>query len=332
MTQNKIKPVAPEKRQFSLILALVASPEGLTREQLLASVYGYANDFEVGVKNTSLERKFERDKDQLRALGFPIETIDSPGEPGNNQLMRYRISKDELQLPADISFTKQELLLLRSAALAWRDTSLDDNARRAIMKLESIHANLDVRQLGVAPQVVMADPATQVLHAAIHAKNRVKFRYSKAGQDHPEVRNVSPYRLHRAEGRWHLVGFDHDRDAWRTFLISRILGEVKRNATAEFYSGESEADAVVDELVNLQRSQPVSVRVKKGSIALTRLAARAIARQDEDETVVLNLETLDYDAFADELISFTRDVSPLTPGPLVDAYRARIRKMLALHE
>ena len=84
------KRVPSEERVFSLVLALVASPQGLTKSELLSSVYGYSQRYDRGVIDSSLERQFERDKAQVRELGIPVETIDSPLEPGNNQLTRYR--------------------------------------------------------------------------------------------------------------------------------------------------------------------------------------------------------------------------------------------------
>ena len=87
---------------FSLVLALVASPQGLTKRDLLSTVYGYADRYAHGEVDVALERQFERDKDQLRELGIPIETIDSPLESGNNKLTRYRISRLVMQMPIGV--------------------------------------------------------------------------------------------------------------------------------------------------------------------------------------------------------------------------------------
>ena len=103
--------VSGEKRVFSLLLALVASPHGATKRELLSTVYGYAERYRSGTSISALERQFERDKEQLRTLGIPLETLDSPLEPGNTQLTRYRIPKDRLEVPANVRFTDRELML-----------------------------------------------------------------------------------------------------------------------------------------------------------------------------------------------------------------------------
>ena len=41
------------------------------------------------------------------------------------------------------------------------------------------------------------------------------------------MRTLDPYSLYLREGQWYLVGRDHDRDAIRTFRLSRIRGDVR---------------------------------------------------------------------------------------------------------
>ena len=77
-----------EERLFSLVLALLATENGLTKAEILETVQGYRQRYKVGDENANLERQFERDKDDIRDLGVPLETIDSPGDAGNNQTLR----------------------------------------------------------------------------------------------------------------------------------------------------------------------------------------------------------------------------------------------------
>ncbi|MEB4616313.1 helix-turn-helix transcriptional regulator, partial [Leucobacter sp. M11] len=168
--------VPGEQRVFSVILALVAAPQGLTKRELLSSVYGYAERFATA-DPASLERQFERDKDTLRELGVPLEVLESPDAVGNNQLLRYRIAKDRLQLPEGIAFSADEVTLLKLASLAWQEGSLSDQSRRATMKLEALGAALDPRHLGVAPRIGSPEPVAQRLHQAIQARRTVRFGY-----------------------------------------------------------------------------------------------------------------------------------------------------------
>ena len=59
------------ERLLNLVIALVNAGRRMTREQIRASVVGYA-----GTSDAAFERTFERDKDLLRELGVPIVTVE----------------------------------------------------------------------------------------------------------------------------------------------------------------------------------------------------------------------------------------------------------------
>ena len=69
---------------------------------------GYAERFAARGDNANLERQFERDKDDIRELGIPLETVESPDRPGNNQSLRYRIPKGQYDLPDEMRFSPDE--------------------------------------------------------------------------------------------------------------------------------------------------------------------------------------------------------------------------------
>ena len=64
---------------------------------------------------------------------------------------------------------------------------------------------------------------------------RVKFTY-RDGADRISERRVEPHRLVSLGRRWYLVGFDLDRDDWRTYRVDRVTelaGTGHRNAVRE---------------------------------------------------------------------------------------------------
>ncbi len=342
------KSVPSEQRVFSLVLALVVSPEGLTKRELLSSVYGYAERFTPGEASLALDRQFERDKEQLRGLGIHIETLDSPLEPGNNQLTRYRISKELLEFPSELRFSERELVLLRLAALAWQEGSLSAESRRAAMKLEALGAGLDLQHLGVAPRLGTAEPAAAALQGAIDAGRIVRFEYTLPGRDTPLERRVAPLRLHRADGRWHLISWDLDRAAERVFLLARISGAVTVE-TARFDPELRErAEPAVAELLRLRDSQRATLRVQRGSVAEARLSPRAAevtaaevraadpgtadAGAVEPGTVELTLGMLDPHLFAAELIGYGAEVAVCEPASLRALVTDGLRRIAAAHE
>ena len=333
------KRVPSEERVFSLVLALVASPQGLTKSELLSSVYGYSQRYDRGVVDASLERQFERDKAQVRELGIPVETIDSPLEPGNNQLTRYRISKERLQLPEEVRFTADELMLLKMASLAWSDGSLGAESRWASMKLTSLGVNLDVRNLGIAPRLSILEPAAPALQLAINEGRVVRFDYQLPSRPSALSRRVAPLRLHRAEGRWHLISYDLERDDTRVFLLSRIASEVVVTQDQFDLALREHIEPALAELLRLPHTQRAVVSVRKGSAAEARLEPRGDtdpARLDHgaatDNTREIALGTLDYLAFASELAGYGDEAIALEPAPLREGITATLEAIRSQHE
>lgn len=321
--------VAPAGRLFNLILALVASPNGLTRDDLLSTISGYHQDYKPGVQNVALERKFERDKADLRELGIPLETIDSPGEPGNTQLTRYRIQKSVLEVPDGLTFTPEELSVMQAAALMWREGSLAQDARRAIMKLQSRAPSIDTSLIGVAPQLRISEPAVPALREAMANGHVVTFGYRKPKQNDTRERTVSPLALHMADGRWHLIAFDHDRDDHRVFLLSRIVGRVKETQAEiapEHLHGQHD---VIAELEALKHRQVARITVAPGSRAEARLRPRSLEPHGHDAEI--RIETLDYAVLAQELLAYGADVSIIEPSELIDHFTDLTTTIARLH-
>ena len=325
--------IPSEERVFSLILALVASPAGLTKHELLSSVYGYADRYRPGVANDALDRQFDRDKEQVRALGIPIETVDSPDAPGNNQLTRYRISKTRLQVPPNVRFTARELSLLRLASLAWTEGSLSAESRRASMKLAALGAGVELRHLGIAPHLGIPEPAAPGLQAAIDEGRVVRFAYQLPDRDEPLQRRVAPLRLHRADGRWHLLGWDLDRGSGRVFLLSRIVGPVR--AESEWFDEDlrRRADALVARLLERREQELGTLDARLGSAAEARLLARAqsSAPSPEPGWIRVTVGTLDPHAFAEELAGYGPDLIVVEPADLAERVRRVLERVREQH-
>jgi proteasome accessory factor B len=321
--------VPVEERLFSLVLALVATEHGLTKAEILSSVQGYRQRYSPGGNNASLERQFERDKDDIRELGVPLETIEQPSEAGNNQNLRYRIPKGEYDLPADVTFTPQETTLLNLAAEVWREGSLSSESHRALIKLRSLGVDADDPTIGYAPRIRVREPAFEPLRSAIDKHLVVRFAYLKPGENSATERTVEPLALIQHEGRWHLASQDRARKAPRTFLLSRIVGPVTATRTTFVPPDGDAATAALAELDRILANGRVRIRVAPGSDAETRLKRRAASAPDEGE-LVLNYS--DSNLMADELASFGPEVVVLEPAHLRDRVIARLRRVLADHE
>ena len=102
-------------RLINLTLALLATRRFITKEEIFRSVEGYDGN------NESMDRMFERDKNDLRKLG--IEIAVSELDPLFGDEVGYRINQNEFQFQLP-SLSPTEAMLIASALSLWQDPVL----------------------------------------------------------------------------------------------------------------------------------------------------------------------------------------------------------------
>ncbi len=206
----------PLERLLNLVGLLLASPAPLTFDQIRDTLEAYQGD-----NIESVKRKFERDKDSLRAYGVPLEMT---GTDVWDVEMGYTISKERYYLP-EISFTPEEITALYLAAQGGSEaTEVAQGVRKLLYGAEG---GLLTSAAG-GPLAVESDTDQTRLMAAAGAasdRRRVRFGYrtviGAAGD-----REVDAYGVVFRGGHWYLVGHDRGRDDIRAFRLSRVTGEL----------------------------------------------------------------------------------------------------------
>lgn len=319
--------IPAEERLTNLVVALMATQIGLTRQQILENISGYRQRGEAGASSSALEKMFERDKDELRAMGVPLETLGNPSDPEDLREARYRIPKAEYDLPVDIVFSPAELAVLRLAGSVWGAGSLSDDARSGVRKIRALGFDVDEPIIGFAPRITARDGSFAPLQNAIERGVEVKFDYLKPGEHSPLRRHVRPFALIEYEARWHLHAFDVGYSAERTFLLSRIVGDISTTTVGfdkELSVGAGER--AVAELAALAERQTALVEVIPGTEAALRLGRRA-----QPAAQGLRVGFVDPHIFADELASYGPEVRVIAPAELRALVIDRLRAIATNH-
>lgn len=318
-----------EERLFSLVLALLATDHGLTKNEILSTVQGYRQRYVTGGDNANLERQFERDKDDIRDLGVPLETIEAPDQPGNNQNLKYRIPRGEYELPRDITFSAEESALLSLAGMVWSEGSLSGESRRAIMKLKALGITTLDPVLAYSPRVRVRDGSFEPLSAAIEKNHTVRFEYVKPGESSARARTVTPLALLQFQGRWHCTAIEQATGERRTFLLRRIVGQVTTVGKSTSQPAADETERGLRELQEVWDSHVAEIIVEPASDAEARLSKRRDATSTAEGH--LNLHYVDINIFADELSSYGPEVLVVSPIELVQAVRDRLLLVASTH-
>lgn len=317
----------PEERLVNLVVALVATEQGLTKETILASVSGYREQSEAGASKDALEKMFERDKESLRRLGVPIETIGDWADPDDLREARYRVPTAEYELPDDIEFTPAELALLNLAGGVWGESSLSAEARSGLRKIRALGIEVDEPIIGYSPRISLREPSFSVLQQAIEQSRIVTFAYLKPGEDAPRTRRLQPLALVEYEGRWHVYGIDMNTGAERTFLLSRIVDAV--SITRETFDSavrDGAGERALAGLNDVAARNRALLEVNPGTEAALRLSRRALPAEQG-----IRVPYVDVHVFADELASYGPEVRVVEPSDLRELVIARLEAVRAAH-
>jgi proteasome accessory factor B len=211
--------VRKAERLLNLVAMLLETSRPLTAQQIRETIPGYDQD-----SWETFKRMFERDKDELREMGIPVEL--APTDPWEIE-EGYRIPKDRYYLP-DLNLAPDEMaaLVLAAGLVRMEDP---DAARTALLKLSGDQGapapdTAAVRLPWLTADLGLAAPGLAKAFAAVADRKRVTFRYR--GRQSEGTRTVDPYGLVHRKGAWYLIGYDHTSGQERSFRLDRVVGEV----------------------------------------------------------------------------------------------------------
>jgi proteasome accessory factor B len=283
------------ERLLNLAAALLDADRPMTADDLRERIGGYPE------AKASFRRAFERDKDDLRAMGLPLKVEAVPGTdpPVDGYRMRQRdYSGRELRLDPD------ELAALHLATNLVRL----DGGDTGLLKLGGGTDN-NADEVGYVP----FDDALAVMIAAAADRKAVTFVYN----DTP--RTVEPWRLSFSRGHWYLAGWDRHREAERLYRVDRISGSVESGDAAQQAVG-SISDPGELKGWELGDREPIRARVQIDAVQ----AAHArhllgVVEELSDGAVVAEMDVRNPEAFRSFVLSFLDHAEILEPPALRDS-------------
>jgi len=310
------------ERLLNLVMCLMATRAAVSRADIERQIPGYGESASA----TAFERMFERDKDELRSMGIPIETVtDASGE-----VQGYRIPRDTYVLE-DLDLTVEERAAIAVAAQVWRSAAVAPVAGTAVRKLEAADgSDWAPAELAGSVQVTSTDAALLPLMTAIRGDRTVTFAYRTPTDDHAQQREVSPWGLRASSGRWFLVAFDEDRQAPRTFRLSRIVGGVTVMARQRPHAPAPDFDISAADRPSDEPGVEAVVRVEEGRAATLRRSATLVERVGSAD--VLRIDALSRDGLLALICGAGRDAVALAPDDIVTDVRAGLQAVVAAHQ
>lgn len=258
------------ERLLNLLILLLVSRNYATKDQIRNAVEDYQSS-----STEAFDKMFERDKEDLRALGIPIEVgfVDAFFEDEHG----YRIKRDAFELP-DIDLAPDEAAVVGLAARVWQHAGLASATSDALIKLKAAGLPVDREALDlVQPRLMAEEPSFDRMWEATVSRRPVTFAHRRSGGGQATERHLQPWGVVSAQGRWYVVGHDTDRGEPRLFRLSRVTGDVSFSGPAGSYEVPADTDVrqLTRSLKPPEPSRTASLLVRKGAAHQLRRQAGA---------------------------------------------------------
>lgn len=314
---EKLSSDAKTERLLNLTLALLASSRYLKKSELFRVIPGYEGSSET------MERMFERDKDELRNIGIPIEVeqIDPLFEDEHG----YRINPDayQIQLP---EMTASEALLISAALQALSLVNASDRIKTMLSVLSQSSQNEQNYLVGKIRNYLPSLPMLLLedIYRSIHVKKRLQFQYQSEQGGSFTDRIVSPYGIGSKNGHWYLVAFDHSKDGVRTFniaqMISLTLIDQDVSPAPIDFALEKELEGFQTTLRSITFSIPAQLT------SAFKFEGGEVINLGEDRTL-MKIDHSHPISFFKVLLSYSNQVAILSPDDIKQEFSAYVRML-----
>ncbi|MGO8772432.1 MAG: helix-turn-helix transcriptional regulator [Mycobacterium sp.] len=322
--------VSKVERLVNLVIALLSTRGFVTAEKIRSTVAGYSDSPTV----EAFSRMFERDKNELRDLGIPLEvgrvSVADPTEG-------YRINRDAYALPP-VELTPDEAAAVAVATQLWESPELITATQGALLKLRAAGVDVDpdapvaiASPVGV-PGLRGSEDVLGILLSAIDSGQAVQFQHRPSRAEPFSARTVEPWGVVTEKGRWYLVGHDRDRDDTRIFRLSRIgaevtpIGPVGAVTVADYVNLRGIVAQKVAEVTEVPAGGQARVWVADGRATALRRAGRSLAtrRLGARDGEVIELDIGSADQLARDITGYGADAVVLEPQSLREDVLARL--------
>ncbi len=306
------------ERLMNLTICLLVARTFITKERIRAAVEAYHD-----MGDDAFDRMFDRDKEELRVLGVPIET--GAVQKGFDDEVGYRIRRDRFELP-EISLEADEAAVVGLAARVWQHASLASATTQGLRKLRAGGADVDESALSIIePQLATDEPAFDSVFTAVTERTPVEFAHKAASSGQTTMRHLEPWGIVSWHGHWYVVGHDRDRDDARMFRISRIVGPAHPIGQPGSYAPPDGLNlrGLAESLAPPRPHSSATVRVRRGAGGALRRRATSSDHVDETWTEI-RLPYGSPSSLADELASFGPDVIAIDPDEVREALVRRL--------
>jgi proteasome accessory factor B len=351
---------AKVQRWIDLITALLRHAAPISFDTLAHEVPAYSNEKQG---HAARMRMFERDKDELRLLGVPIESVDGEdGQTNSAYILKTRAfylpyvspSPDGLVhtqpnrpqgpgyqgLPV-LAFAPDQLEMVARAAARvqqMRHAALAADAATAMRKLafDVSFAAQGEREVQLSAFRAPDAETLDALDQGVRRRKHVTFEYRSIERDVRAERVVAPYGLLFISGIWYLLAHDQSADALRHFRVSRISNVRVNTARAQSpdfslpVGFDLWAHAESRRAWELGDGDAMAVTVHFDASSAYAVAGAELGEPTDDDARLFVVRR--PEAFVRWLLSFGGAARPIAPASIVAAFNTLAQQTAARYQ
>lgn len=307
---------AKTERLVNLTMALLGSRRYMTKAEIFRRVAGYSGSQETK------ERMFERDKDDLRALGIEIDVASH--DPLFEDEVGYRIKPEAFQIQE--KFDAEELGLISLALSLLRDDQFEETSSSLVRRINSLAVTPELPDgFRLSGDAISEEGLADIL-TALGERRTISFSYRGMN----ESRKVNPLGLSAWKGSWYLVAEDLARDDVRAFKLSRIFSKIKFESKPLAYVIPSDFN-IKEYLIMLKpREYSTTLKLRKAAGIHLRNTALDLESIDEDWDLV-TISFRDQEEAIREILWLGPDAVVIEPLELKTSVTKSLARLVDLH-
>ena len=297
--------ISKAERLLNLFFVLLNTKRPISRNDIRQKVSGYENC----ESDSSFERMFERDKDELRSTGIKIETLSMDALFDDE--LGYRIDQN-IFITKEIDWSRDERIMLNLAAAIWKNTEFENLAKIASIKTGNVTSEISESDSETINDLNMLNYRT--ILQSLQNKSALEFQYVALDDSKPRNRKVIAKRLYRLEKYWYIEAIDIAAQLIKNYQINRIYGQIRLAQASQI-----EVNLLKSLTSPPQEKKSIEVTTTEDSRLLTHITGGIVAGVDK-----ISFDYFDSESFVNNILFLSSIITDINHDEVKKLYISKL--------
>jgi proteasome accessory factor B len=297
--------ISKAERLLNLFFVLLNTKRPISRNDIRQKVSGYENC----ESDSSFERMFERDKDELRSTGIKIETLSM--DTLFEDELGYRIDQN-IFITKVIDWSRDERIMLNLASAIWKNTEFENLAKIASIKTGNVTSEISDSDSETINDLNMLNYRS--ILQSLQNKSALEFQYVALDDSKPRNRKVIAKRLYRLEKYWYIEAIDIAAQLIKNYQINRIYGKIRLAQASQI-----EVNLLKSLTSPPQEKKSIEVTTTEDSRLLTHITGGLVAGEDK-----ISFDYFDSESFVNNILFLSSIITDINHDEVKKLYISKL--------